>query len=90
MLLQAVPLLVFAFALLTQSVFGSALAPVILPRATVCNGFPELCTRTFGNVSFVGAHDSYAIGVNNLAANQDQSGTYTFQLSVLLKILNYS
>jgi hypothetical protein len=69
-------LLVFVFALLTQSVFSRALAPVIVqPRATVCNGHPELCTRTFGNVSFVGAHDSYAVGVDNLAANQDQSVT---------------
>ncbi|KAF8898964.1 PLC-like phosphodiesterase [Infundibulicybe gibba] len=44
-------------------------------RATVCNGHAELCTRSYGNVSFVGAHDSYAIGVNNLAVNQDQSIT---------------
>jgi len=36
-------------------------------RATVCNGHAELCDRSFGNVTFVGAHDSYAIGVNNRA-----------------------
>ncbi|KAF8973628.1 PLC-like phosphodiesterase [Flammula alnicola] len=47
--------------------FGSALASENLtPRATVCNGHAELCSRTFGNVTFVGAHDSYAVGVNNL------------------------
>ncbi|KAI0756866.1 PLC-like phosphodiesterase [Daedaleopsis nitida] len=40
-------------------------------RATTCNGHAELCERSFGNVTFVGAHDSYAVGVNNLAANQD-------------------
>jgi hypothetical protein len=34
-------------------------------RATVCNGSPDLCTRSFGNVTFVGAHDSYAVGTNN-------------------------
>lgn len=34
-------------------------------RATVCNGHPELCEKSFGSVSFVGAHDSYAIGSNN-------------------------
>jgi hypothetical protein len=44
----------------------------LLPRATVCNGHPEFCSRSFGNITFVGAHDSYAIGVNNLATNQDQ------------------
>lgn len=42
-----------------------ALASGLVPRATVCNGHSELCDRTFGNVTFVGAHDSYAIGVNN-------------------------
>lgn len=34
-------------------------------RATTCNGSPDLCNRSFGNVTFVGAHDSYAVGVNN-------------------------
>jgi len=69
-------LLVLASTLLTQvySVFGSALAPVY-PRATECNGFAELCHRSYGNVTFVGAHDSYAVGANLLAANQDQDVT---------------
>lgn len=48
---------------------------LLSPRATTCNGHAEFCDRTFGNVTFVGAHDSYAIGVNNLAVNQDQSIT---------------
>ncbi|KAG8219632.1 PLC-like phosphodiesterase [Butyriboletus roseoflavus] len=34
-------------------------------RATTCNGSPDLCNRSFGNVTFVGTHDSYAVGVNN-------------------------
>ncbi|KXN88739.1 hypothetical protein AN958_06606 [Leucoagaricus sp. SymC.cos] len=42
-------------------------------RATVCNGHAELCGKSFGSVSFVGAHDSYAVGTNNLAVNQDQN-----------------
>lgn len=64
MLLLRANRLVLASTLLTQAyaVFGSALAPVILPRATACNGHIELCSRSYGNVSFVGAHDSYAIG----------------------------
>jgi hypothetical protein len=45
------------------------------PRATTCNGFSDFCNRSFGNVTFVGAHDSYAVGVNNLAANQDYNIT---------------
>lgn len=57
---------------LTQVVLSSLLlsATVIhaspgARRATVCNGHAELCNRSFGNVTFVGSHDSYAIGVNS-------------------------
>jgi len=54
---------------------GLALAPRNNQRrATVCNGHAELCSQSFGNVTFVGAHDSYAIGTS-LASNQDQSIT---------------
>jgi len=45
------------------------------PRATTCNGFSTLCDRSYGNVTFVGAHDSYAVGTNNLLANQDYNLT---------------
>ncbi|KAJ7103304.1 PLC-like phosphodiesterase [Mycena belliarum] len=44
-------------------------------RATTCNGHAELCAKSYGNVSFVGAHNSYAVGVNNLAVNQDHDVT---------------
>ncbi|TFK94418.1 PLC-like phosphodiesterase [Polyporus arcularius HHB13444] len=40
-------------------------------RATTCNGHAELCDRSFGNVTFVGAHDSYAVGTKSLFVNQD-------------------
>ncbi|KAJ8083743.1 hypothetical protein AAF712_000676 [Marasmius tenuissimus] len=45
-------------------------------RATTCNGYNELCERSYGNVTFVGAHDSYAIGnITNAFVNQDQDVT---------------
>ncbi|KAI0651982.1 PLC-like phosphodiesterase [Trametes meyenii] len=44
-------------------------------RATTCNGHAELCDRSFGNVTFVGAHDSYAVGTSSLAVNQDYNIT---------------
>jgi len=44
-------------------------------RATTCNGHAELCSRSYANVSFVGAHDSFAVGSTNLAANQDYDVT---------------
>lgn len=51
----------------------SLLSPV--HAASTCNGSPDLCNRSFGNITFVGSHDSYAVGVNNLGANQDQNIT---------------
>ncbi|KAL1951400.1 hypothetical protein VTO73DRAFT_549 [Trametes versicolor] len=44
-------------------------------RATTCNGHAELCDRSFGNVTFVGAHDSYAVGTTGFAVNQDYNIT---------------
>ncbi|KAJ3895528.1 PLC-like phosphodiesterase [Lentinula edodes] len=49
----------------------NARAVSVSRRATVCNGYSELCDRSLGNVTFVGTHDSYAVGVDNLATNQD-------------------
>ena len=47
-------------------------------RAAVCNGHAELCERSFGSVSFVGAHDSYAIG-----NSQSQRKFEVFKLGIL-------
>ncbi|KAF8140459.1 PLC-like phosphodiesterase [Boletus edulis] len=65
-----------AFLLLIASCFVDASRAQSPPRrATTCNGSPDLCNRSFGNVTFVGAHDSYAVGVNSLATNQDYNIT---------------
>ncbi|CAK5264535.1 unnamed protein product, partial [Mycena citricolor] len=60
---------------LLQGVLFSLLAAVgsagTLRRATTCNGHSELCNRSYGNITYIGAHDSYAVGTNNLAVNQD-------------------
>lgn len=61
--------------LLSASLLSSVSAVSLSGRATTCNGHPELCDRTYGNVSFVGAHDSYSVGTNNLATNQDYDVT---------------
>ena len=31
-------------------------------RSTTCNGHAEFCNRSFGNITFIGSHDSYSIG----------------------------
>lgn len=46
--------------------------PTLNRRATTCNGHAELCSRSFGNITFIGSHDSYAIGTS-VGSNQDQS-----------------
>jgi len=62
--------------LVLTSIFGVSNAIMISPRATVCNGQAEFCSRNYGNITFVGAHDSYAIGpTSQLGANQDQNVT---------------
>ncbi|KAF8632996.1 hypothetical protein AX15_001593 [Amanita polypyramis BW_CC] len=62
--------------LLLFSAFDICYSHTVSRRATVCNGHAELCNRGYGNVSFVGAHDSYAIGpTTTLGANQDQNIT---------------
>lgn len=37
--------------------------------ADTCNGHAELCERSYANVTYLGAHDSYAVG-DSLFANQ--------------------
>ncbi|KAI6031557.1 PLC-like phosphodiesterase [Pisolithus microcarpus] len=52
-------------------------------RATTCNGSPDLCDRSFGNVTFVGTHDSYAVGVNNRRFSQQlKDGVRMLQVQV--------
>lgn len=45
---------------------------LILKRASKCNGYQELCDRKYSNITYIGAHDSYAVGdnYNDVAANQ--------------------
>ncbi|EIW71612.1 hypothetical protein TREMEDRAFT_16423, partial [Tremella mesenterica DSM 1558] len=42
--------------------------------ATICNGHSELCDRLYSNVTFLGAHDSYAVG-SSIADNQSKNVT---------------
>jgi len=64
-----------ALSLFFSSSVAQVAAASVERRATTCNGHPELCDRSYGNVTYVGAHDSYAVGANNVAANQDYNIT---------------
>ncbi|WFD19436.1 hypothetical protein MCAP1_001666 [Malassezia caprae] len=43
-----------------------------IKRANKCNGYQELCNRKYSNITYIGAHDSYAVGdqLSDLGANQ--------------------
>ncbi|KAA1467265.1 PLC-like phosphodiesterase [Dentipellis sp. KUC8613] len=56
-------------------------------RATVCNGHAELCDRSYGNVTFVGAHDSFAFSSDPLALARDQEVSVPDQLSLGVRLL---
>ncbi|KZT32318.1 PLC-like phosphodiesterase [Sistotremastrum suecicum HHB10207 ss-3] len=52
--------------------------------APLCNGRAELCNRSYGNITFVGAHDSYANDDINPAATQSISIAKQLELGVRL------
>lgn len=56
-------------------------------RATVCNGHPELCNRSLGNVTFFGSHDSYAFSEDPFALARDQEVDIPTQLSMGVRLL---
>ncbi|KAJ7270240.1 PLC-like phosphodiesterase [Mycena rebaudengoi] len=56
-------------------------------RATVCNGHAELCNRSYGNVTFVGSHDSAFFDNNPLALARDQEVSIPKQLEAGVRLL---
>jgi len=63
---------------LTMLVTSGSLIPtatiseVSLPTNTQpCNGYVEFCTRSYGNITYVAAHNSPFVMQNNVAANQN-------------------
>ncbi|KDQ53667.1 hypothetical protein JAAARDRAFT_420469 [Jaapia argillacea MUCL 33604] len=62
-------------------------APLPVRRATVCNGRPELCDRSYGNITFIGAHDSFAYSADPFALARDQEVSITRQLNLGVRLL---
>ncbi|KAI5477347.1 phospholipase C [Pseudohyphozyma bogoriensis] len=52
---------------------------------TKCNGYEEFCSRSYSNVSVVGAHNSYSVSAGSIAANQNY--TVTTQLNDGIRML---
>lgn len=68
--------------LFISHVCGLAIPYPIEKREQLCNGHAELCGRSYGNVSFIGAHDSFAASGNPLAFARTQEVELVTQLSV--------
>ncbi|KAF9260274.1 PLC-like phosphodiesterase [Marasmius fiardii PR-910] len=67
----------------------STLASVIsqTKRTTVCNGHAELCARSYGNVTYLGSHDSFAFSEDPLALARDQEVDIPSQLALGVRFL---
>jgi len=74
----------WALILVASTAFGAA-TPT--PRATICNGHAEYCSRSYANVTYIGAHDSFAFSSDPLALARDQEVNITAQLELGVRLL---
>ncbi|KAI5891247.1 PLC-like phosphodiesterase [Schizophyllum commune H4-8] len=56
-------------------------------RDRACNGHAELCDRSYGNVTFMGSHDSFAYSDDPLALARDQEVDIPTQLDTGVRLL---
>ncbi|KAF7354069.1 Transcription factor IIIB 60 kDa subunit [Mycena venus] len=56
-------------------------------RATICNGHAQFCSRLYSNVTYVGAHDSFAFSSDPLALARAQEVNITAQLQLGVRLL---
>uniref|UniRef100_A0A0W0EUB4 PLC-like phosphodiesterase n=1 Tax=Moniliophthora roreri TaxID=221103 RepID=A0A0W0EUB4_MONRR len=54
---------------------------------SVCNGRPELCRRRYSNITFIGAHNSYAFSEDPLALSRNQRINVSQQLDLGVRLL---
>ncbi|KAI0644598.1 PLC-like phosphodiesterase [Trametes meyenii] len=75
--------------LLGVAAVATSVRGAIVPhkRATVCNGHAELCNRSYGNVTYLGAHDSFAFSSDPLALARDQEIDIPSQLKLGVRLL---
>ncbi|KAJ7884127.1 PLC-like phosphodiesterase [Mycena olivaceomarginata] len=76
-----------AWATLLSAATLTLAASIPVKRATVCNGHAELCNRSYGNITFVGAHDSAFFSQDPLAFARDQEVDIPTQLGLGIRML---
>ncbi|SAM84920.1 uncharacterized protein UBRO_05886 [Ustilago bromivora] len=63
-------------------------APALAKRASVCNGDASLCSRLYSNVTYIGAHNSYALGtLQGASSGKNQEQSVTQQLNDGIRLL---
>ncbi|KAF8797824.1 PLC-like phosphodiesterase [Phlegmacium glaucopus] len=72
--------------LFISQVFGLAI-PQLDKRDQLCNGHAGLCDRSYGNVTFLGAHDSFADSYNPFALARTQEFDVAAQLTMGVRLL---
>ncbi|KAI0790734.1 PLC-like phosphodiesterase [Abortiporus biennis] len=77
------------FTLVFLAIFSAVHQVSSLPqkRATVCNGHAEFCDRSYGNITYLGAHDSFAFSTDPLALARDQEVNIPSQLDLGVRLL---
>ena len=73
------------FALLIAS--AACAYPLMAKRANVCNGHEELCHRSYGNITYIGSHNSYAASTDPLILSRNQEVDVTSQLDLGVRLL---
>ncbi|KAG8697645.1 hypothetical protein FRC09_007730 [Ceratobasidium sp. 395] len=77
------------FLLAFQGVLASPalVKPALEARADLCNGYAALCSRSYGNVTYIGAHNSYAYSTDVTALSANQNVDVTAQLNLGVRLL---
>ena len=61
-LVSLIPLALSLFTTTSASPHPNVQANTKRAPPTTCNGYSELCDRSYGNVTFIGTHNSYGNG----------------------------
>ncbi|GAC92928.1 hypothetical protein PHSY_000487 [Pseudozyma hubeiensis SY62] len=70
------------------SLVGAIPHPDLAKRASVCNGDASLCNRLYSNVTYIGAHNSYAVGtLQGASTGKNQEQSVTQQLTDGIRLL---
>ncbi|KDN51725.1 hypothetical protein RSAG8_00273, partial [Rhizoctonia solani AG-8 WAC10335] len=67
--------------------FPSPSRPTLETRDDLCNGYAALCSRSYGNVTYIGAHNSYAVSTDVAALSANQNVGVTAQLDLGVRLL---